>query len=134
MTSAAASKELREAKLGAAVVDVGSLEPADTVIAQSVASGATVNQGTVVSIEVSTGQPPTGVVPNVLGQTFDEALANLQAYSEEERLELTFVTQQREVEDSSQVGRVVALGPGPGSQVGWKATIVVVVGIPAPGG
>jgi membrane peptidoglycan carboxypeptidase len=127
-----ARAELRKAKLGANVVEVPSLSPAGQVLAQSPGAGASVPQGTGVTIEVSTGVPPTGVLPAVNGLTFDAALAALQAFSDENRLDLVFQRSTREVTDPSQVGLVVALGPGAGSEVGYGATVTIVVGVAAP--
>ncbi|MGF1666175.1 MAG: transglycosylase domain-containing protein [Acidimicrobiia bacterium] len=128
----AARAELRKAKLGANVVEVPSLSPAGEVLAQSPGAGSSVPQGTGVTIEVSTGIPPTGVLPTVNGLTFDAALAALQAFSDENRLDLVFQRSTREVTDPGQVGLVVALGPGAGSEVGYGATVTIVVGVAAP--
>jgi penicillin-binding protein 1A len=125
-----AVSQLKKAKLGVSVVEVGSLEPEGTVLSQSVPGGAEVPQGTGVTIEVSTGLPPTGVIPEVVGLPYADALAALQEFSAEQRLDLTFVRQDQPVADPNRVGTVVGLQPAAGSEVAWKATVVIVVGVP----
>jgi penicillin-binding protein 1A len=132
LTADAARAELRLAKLGANVVEVPSLSPAGEVLTQSPAAGASVPQGTGVTIEVSTGIPPTGVLPTVGGMTFDAALEALQLFSDENRLDLVFQRGTREVTDPQLVGLVVGLGPGEGTEVGYGATVTIIVGEAAP--
>ncbi|MDH4118148.1 MAG: transglycosylase domain-containing protein [Acidimicrobiia bacterium] len=128
----AARSELRRAKLGANVVEVPSLEPEGLVLAQAPGAGATVPQGTGVTIEVSTGIPPTGILPEVFTLTFEDALAALQAFSDENRLDLVFERASQPVEDPALVGLVVGLRPGVGTEVGYGATVAIVVGAPPP--
>lgn len=123
---------LREAKLGASVVDVPSLEPAGQVLTQSPEGGATVAQGTEVVIEVSTGVPPTGVLPGVAGLTFEEALSRLQAFSDENRLDLVFQRGTRVVPNPDNVGIVVGITPTGGTEVGYGATVIILVGVAPP--
>lgn len=129
-----AQNELRSAKLGASVVDVPSVEPAGLVLAQSPAGGATVAQGTAVVIEVSTGIPPTGVLPGVFGLTFDEALATLQTFSDQNRLGLVFQRATRAVVRDERIGIVLGLVPSTGTEVGYGATVTIVVGVAQNGG
>jgi beta-lactam-binding protein with PASTA domain len=129
LSEGSALNELRSAKLGASVVDVPSLAPAGQVLAQSPGAGATVPQGTAVLIEVSTGQPPSGVVPGVFGLSFEEALGVLQSFSEQNRLDLVFQRSERPVVRDERVGLVLGTDPGGGVEVGYGATVTIVVGI-----
>ncbi len=131
MDRGSAASAVTKAKLFPSIVEVPSTEPEGTVIAQAPGGGATVPQGSGVTLEVSTGDPPVGVIPNVAGQGFDAALAVLQSFSAENRLELEFVRANQEVEDPSRVGTVLRLDPPAGTSVGYKAVVVIVVGVPA---
>ena len=76
-----AEAELREAKLNASV------EPRfrhwsqrAIVVNQSPGGGSTVRQGSFVTIYVSTGEIPTGALPNLTGLTFEEALEIVRSF------------------------------------------------------
>ncbi|MDX1449936.1 MAG: penicillin-binding transpeptidase domain-containing protein, partial [Acidimicrobiia bacterium] len=129
MDRGSAVAAISKAKLFPSVVEVPSLEPEGLVIGQGPGGGATVPQGSGVTIQVSTGQPPTGVLPDVAGQGFDAALAALQEFNAENRLELAFVRANQEVENPNRVGTVLRLEPGAGTEVGFGAQVVIVVGV-----
>ena len=128
----AAKSELKKAKLQAVVVDTPSLEPVGTVLEQSPGAGASVPQGSAVSINVSTGEIPVGILPPVLNLPFDQALAQLQVFSDEGALDLIFERATRPVQNDAKVGLVVATAPGSGSEVSYGSTVTIVVGTAAP--
>jgi len=124
----AAVSRLREAKLNSSVVDIASLEPAGLVVNQSVAPGATVNQGTVITIWVSTGETPVGEMPALIGMTVEDALVAIKAFELETGVKLSMVTQKTTVTDASQVDRIVSTDPAPGQPIEGTVQLVVFVG------
>jgi serine/threonine-protein kinase len=69
---------LKDAHLNAKVVHVDSSKPADTVIDQDPQAGASVDQGTSVTLKVSKGPQPIAV-PSVIGVSVATATSQLQA-------------------------------------------------------
>ena len=124
----AAVSRLREAKLNSSVVEIASLEPAGLVVNQSVAPGATVNQGTVITIWVSTGETPVGEMPALIGMTVEDALVAIKAFELETGVKLSMVTQKTTVTDASQVDRIVSTDPAPGQPIEGTVQLVVFVG------
>jgi len=124
----AAVSRLREAKLNSSVVEIASLEPAGLVVNQSVAPGATVNQGTVITIWVSTGETPVGEMPALIGMTVEDALVAIKAFELETGVKLSMVTQKTTVTDASQVDRIVSTDPAPGQPIEGIVQLVVFVG------
>jgi len=123
-----AEARLREARLNASVAEIPSLEPAGIVVNQSVAAGATVSQGSVITIWVSTGETPVGEMPALIGMTVEDALAAIHAFELETGVKLSMVTQKVSVTDSSQVDRIVSTDPAPGQPVEGTVQLVVFVG------
>ncbi|HEY4584453.1 MAG TPA: transglycosylase domain-containing protein [Acidimicrobiia bacterium] len=123
-----AVSRLREAKLNSSVVEIASLEPAGLVVNQSVAPGATVNQGTVITIWVSTGETPVGEMPALIGMTVEDALVAIKAFELETGVKLSMVTQKTTVTDASQVDRIVSTDPAPGQPIEGTVQLVVFVG------
>lgn len=124
----AAVSRLREAKLNASVVEIPSLEPAGIVVNQSVEPGATVSQGSVITIWVSTGETPVGEMPALIGMTVEDALVAIKAFELETGVKLSMVTQKTAVTDASQVDRIVSTDPAPGQPVEGTVQLVVFVG------
>jgi serine/threonine-protein kinase len=73
-----ALSELRDAELKWKVVPVDSDEPEGEVVRQSPRAGASVAEGTSVTLRVSKGPQPVAV-PNVIGSSFETASSTLQA-------------------------------------------------------
>jgi penicillin-binding protein 1A len=124
----AAVSRLREAKLNSSVVEIASLEPAGLVVNQSVAPGATVSQGTVITIWVSTGETPVGEMPALIGMTVEDALVAIKAFELETGVKLSLVTQRTVVTDASLVDRIVSTDPAPGQPIEGTVQLVVFVG------
>ncbi len=128
LSRGAAVKALTDARLAANVVEVDSLEPEDLVLSQSVEAGATVAQRSTITIEVSTGKPPSAKLPDLLGFTLDQALSALAALEEDSGVALTVNVATQEVKKNKDVGRVLSMSPGAGATVSHGATVELVVG------
>jgi serine/threonine-protein kinase len=76
--------------------------------------------GSIVTIQVSNGHPPTSPVPNVVGKTEADAIAELQAGG--------FVVAVEKVTDTQHVGEVVAQSVPPGTKLPQGSTITITVG------
>jgi eukaryotic-like serine/threonine-protein kinase len=101
-----ATSSLKVRGLRVNVVQIYSQDPIGTVIAQAPQAGVKVRQGSVVRINVSQGPRPIAV-PNVLGQSFDNAAATLQAAG--------FLVGRVDVEANSPAGTVVGEDPSGGT-------------------
>lgn len=73
LTTEEAQQALLQSGLDVEVTAVNSEEPADTVVGSNPVTGARVEQGTVVEIEVSNGLSPTGSMPNLVGMSRNQA-------------------------------------------------------------
>jgi serine/threonine-protein kinase len=127
-----AAKELRDAKLNVAVQEIASLEPAGTVVRQSIEPGATVPQGTTVTIWVSNGETPVGALPSFVGMTAEEATAAAEEFSLTTNVLLSLVTEDAPTQDGNLIGRVLATNPPPGTQISEAASVVLFIGVAAP--
>jgi membrane peptidoglycan carboxypeptidase len=121
--------ELREAKLNASVEDIPSLEPAGIVVRQSVGGGATVRQGSFVTIYVSTGELPTGPLPNLTGLTMDEALEIASAFELDTGVRINLTQQEVATSNQDLVGRIVDTDPPPASEVQGAVDVVAFIGV-----
>jgi penicillin-binding protein 1A len=128
LTVGQAEARLREAKLNASVSEVPSLEPAGIVVSQSVAAGATVKQGSFITIYVSTGELPVGVLPNLTGLTVEEALEIIGTFEQETGVKVTLTTQPVATTNQSLVGRIVQTDPPPASNVQGSIQVVAFIG------
>jgi penicillin-binding protein 1A len=117
---------IRKARLYPWEVPVPSLEPAGTVTGQSLAPGAVVQQGTVMYINVATGQVPQAALPNVVGLPYDQAAATLAQLQWDAgvRLQLSRVNVSG---TGAPGGTVVSMDPGPGASVGYGALVTLYV-------
>ena len=125
----AAVAKLREAKLNASVEPIPSLEPAGIVVRQSVAGGATVRQGSFVTIYVSTGELPIGPLPNLTGLTMDEASEIVSAFELDTGVKVNLSQQEIATTNQSLVGRIVQTNPPPASEVQGVVDVVVFIGV-----
>lgn len=134
----AAVNKLTEAKLKTSVSEVPSLEPAGIVVRQSRSPGSTVPQGSFVTIFVSNGEAPVGVLPSFIGMTLEQAEEAAAIFQEETGVLLTLVAQNAPTSDPNQVGLVIATNPAPGTEITASASIAVMIGVlgppPDPGG
>jgi beta-lactam-binding protein with PASTA domain len=98
------------------------------VVNQSVGAGATVRQGSFVTIWVSTGEIPVGALPDLKGLTFEEALEGLRTFELETGLKVTLTQQKVGTTDPSLVGRIVETGPPAGTPLEASAQVMAFVG------
>ena len=121
-----AKAALSQANLIPSEVPFNSLSPAGTVLGQSVAAGATVEQGVTVYMNVSTGVVPTVTLPQrLIGMTEADALFNIQLLADDAQATLNVSVQQ--VEGQGRPGVVIGMNPAPGSTVGSGASITLFV-------
>jgi eukaryotic-like serine/threonine-protein kinase len=121
---AAALQTLSTTGLRPTVVPVASTpEQVGQVVTTNPSTGIDVPAGSVVELRVGRG-PDNVQVPDLVGQTADEAQASVQRLG----LSLAPVPQQREVDDSSQVGRVLAQDPAAGQFLAPGTPVLLTVG------
>src|SRR5919106_1800790 len=113
-----AVRQLTAAKLEPRVFEINSGKPVNTVTAQDPKAGEEVEEGTTVRINVSKGPQAIGV-PNVVGLTFDQANATLQAAG--------FKVSREDVESDQPGGVVVAQDPDAGETAARGSTVTVQV-------
>ena len=120
-----ASAVIENANLKPDVLDLQSNQPTGTVIRESPAGGAKVNQGTRISLTVSAG-PGTAVLPGVLGEPVTQAKSTIRAA----HLAIGHVFHQTSTAYSA--GQVITTDPSPGSTlpVGTKVDLFVSTGPP----
>jgi serine/threonine-protein kinase len=124
-----ARAELREARLNASVEEVPSLEPEGIVVNQSPGGGSTVRQGSFVSIYVSTGEIPSGALPNLTGLTFDEALEIVRSFELDTGVRVNLIQENTGTPDPALVGRIVNTNPPPASAVEGAVDVVAFIGV-----
>ena len=117
-SAADAAAELTQAGLERNEVQVFSDKPEGTVIAQDPAAGKRVVEGTRVRINVSQGARPIAV-PNVIGQSFEDARSALQAEG--------FNVRRTNQNSNIQPNTVIDTRPPPGSEQPRGTTINVIV-------
>lgn len=123
-----AERALAEAGLRAEVVTLPSLDPAGTVVRQSVEPGSQIRQGSAITIHVSTGETPTASVPNFIRMSFDEALQLVQEIEESTGVRINLFQETIAVDDPSLVGLIVSSSPPPGTEISASTTVTVYVG------
>jgi beta-lactam-binding protein with PASTA domain/tRNA A-37 threonylcarbamoyl transferase component Bud32 len=101
-----ALSDLQNAKLQGKSVRVESNKPAGQVVSQSPTAGASVEQGSKVTVRVSKGPQPIGV-PNVIGSTFESAQSTL--------LGMGFAVSRLDVKSDQPKDTVIGMSPGPGT-------------------
>jgi penicillin-binding protein 1A len=135
LTEAAARKELtQDARLNVSVEMIASLEEEGIVVRQAPGGGATVKQGSFVTIYVSSGEIPVAPIPNFVGLTVDEAIAAAETFETETGVHLSLFTQKVAVSDPNQVDRVVATNPPAGTVIEASGDVTLQVGELAEGG
>ncbi len=128
MMQDAAEQALAEANFTAVATEVDSSELAGTVVAQSPDGGTTATLGTAVNLSVSNGKgPPVVKVPNVVGESMQQARQDLEAAGFKVKVE------HRDVTDPLQDGVVVDQNPAGDSEAPKGSTVVIVVGKLGPG-
>ncbi|HEY4606308.1 MAG TPA: PASTA domain-containing protein, partial [Acidimicrobiia bacterium] len=128
LTVSEAKGRLSDAKLNASVVEIASLEPEGIVINQSVEAGATVRQGSFVTIWVSTGETPVGALPDLAGLTIEEALDVIRDFELETGVKITLTQQKVGTTNQDLVGRIVETNPPAGANLEGTVQVVAFVG------
>jgi eukaryotic-like serine/threonine-protein kinase len=98
--------DLQDSKLQGKPVQVESDKPQGEVISQSPTAGASLVQGSKVTLRVSKGPQPIGV-PNVIGSTFETAQSTLLARG--------FAVSRIDVKSDQPKDTVIGMSPGPGT-------------------
>jgi beta-lactam-binding protein with PASTA domain/tRNA A-37 threonylcarbamoyl transferase component Bud32 len=98
--------DLQDSKLQGKPMQVESDKPQGDVISQSPTAGASVVQGSKVTLRVSKGPQPIGV-PNVIGSTFETAQSTLLAKG--------FAVSRIDVKSDQPKDTVIGMSPGPGT-------------------
>jgi membrane peptidoglycan carboxypeptidase len=120
-----ATKILAKAGFGVSVTQVDNAAPKDQVVAQSPGGGSDASKGTTVHLTVSRGGGgPNGtvVVPNVVGHSANEAVAEIRRAGLRPRTVFAVTSKQ------GQVGRVMSQSPGGGSQVPRGSEVILIIG------
>ena len=120
-TEAVATAEIRSRGLVANVVERRNEVEKGQVLSQSPDAGTRVDQGSTVTIEVSTG-PEKVTVPNVIGRLRSNAAAALHAKG------FAVAVNEQPVDVESQDGRVIDQFPTPGSPQTKGTTVTITVG------
>jgi eukaryotic-like serine/threonine-protein kinase len=107
---------LAEAGLKANVHQVPSDKEEGTVVAQDPPPGRKIPTGESVRINVSSGPKPVQV-PSVLGQSYEDAAATLQAQG--------FAVRRRDVDSNQPGGTVIAQDPAPGASVPRNSAVTL---------
>lgn len=110
--------DLREANLRWKLVRKDDDAPEDEVIAQRPGGGASVDQNSVVTLQVSNGPKPV-IVPNLVGSSFETANSTL--------LGRGFAVRRRDVDSDQPANTVVAQSPDAGTYQPPGATIILSV-------
>jgi membrane peptidoglycan carboxypeptidase len=129
LTVSEARSRLSAAKLNASVVEIASLEPEGIVVNQSVGAGATVRQGSFVTIWVSTGETPAGALPDLAGMTFEDALEVIKDFERETGLKITLSQERVGTSNQDLVDRIVETNPPAGTALEGSAQVVAFVGV-----
>ena len=118
VSSTDAVGRLADAKLKAKVIQVTADKQTGTVIGQTPTAGASVDQGSLVTLHVSKGPQPVAV-PNVVGSSFATASSQLQAAG--------FAVARKDVESNQPADTVVTQSPQSGSSVVPGSTVTLSV-------
>jgi membrane peptidoglycan carboxypeptidase len=122
-----AKNEVYSAHLNPAFEPVDSLEPEGTILSQTPEPGARMNHNGTVTIEISTGLPPTVPLPSLIGMTRTEANQIAAEIAAESNILLNLVPQFTVTEPESW-NLIVATLPPAGTPVGVDDVITIVIG------
>jgi penicillin-binding protein 1A len=117
-----------EHQLSVEIIEIASLEPVGTVISQDLEPGASVAQGSLITIRVSTGETPVAPLISFIGLTFDQAIEAAQQFELDTGVKLSLFQEQVPVTDPALVGKIVSTNPNPGTQITESASVVLNIG------
>lgn len=126
--------EMADAIYGAGLrikwIDQASAKPKGRILSIRPGSGTTLQQGSAVSITVSTGIPPSVHLPILVGRSPQEAGAVIDRFNNANNFHVTWTIEYVETQDLAKVGRVITTVPAPGARVSDRSGIRVIVGAP----
>jgi penicillin-binding protein 1A len=128
MSEADAVAAATQAKLAPAVRALPSLQPAGTVVFQSLGAGAEVEVGLPITIRVSNGQIPAGGMPSVVGLPLAEAYRVINNFIYSTGVWLDVYPQSVPVADPAQADVVLGQNPAPGAAMSYKDPVYLNVG------
>jgi membrane peptidoglycan carboxypeptidase len=132
VAEADAMLQATEAKLTPRVQPIPSLQPAGTVVFQSIRGGATVEVGLPLTLYISTGQQPVGAMPAVAGLTLRDAYNTINRFIYSTGVWLDVYVTYVPVTDEAQREIVFSQTPAPGQAMNYKDAVNLVVGEPLP--
>ncbi len=128
----AAKTALFQNGLLANIVNVANAAPKGTFLGQSPAPGASVSQGSAVTVQYSSGIPPA--TPNLVGLDSSSVAGAVTSHNNASGMNLSFVIAGRETPNANLWGKVVATSPGAGSPISSSGVITVYIGEKPSGG
>ena len=128
MAEADATAAATEAKLVVSVSVIPSLQPAGSVVFQSLGSGAEVEAGLPIRIYVSNGQTPGGALPSVVGLPLSEAYRTINRFIYSTGSWVDVYVTRITVTDPAQVDVVLGQSPAPGTAMTYKSPVYLNVG------
>jgi serine/threonine-protein kinase len=102
--------------------------PEGEIVAVSPRAGTAVQQGTTVTVMVSSGVPEEVPAPNLVSLPLGQVTSALQEFAEDTGIQLRWAVEHVTVTDSRLWGIVIRTEPSPGVPVGTGDTIKVYVG------
>ena len=117
-----------DAHLRPDIVEVDSLEPEGVVAGQDPGPGTELEHGSTVLIEVSSGQPPTAPLLDLVGLDLPGVSEALVQFELDTAVALGFSVSFEETADLALAGRVIRTNPVPGTTVTHSQSIVLVIG------
>ncbi|MGH8928692.1 MAG: PASTA domain-containing protein, partial [Acidimicrobiia bacterium] len=121
-----------EAKLAPRVRPIPSLQPAGSVVFQSIGGGATVEIGLPITLWVANGQQPAGAMPAVAGLSLRDAYNAINRFIYSTGVWLDVYVTYVPVTDETQREVVFSQNPAPGQSMSYKDPVYLTVGEPAP--
>jgi membrane peptidoglycan carboxypeptidase len=129
LTQDAVGQLIYFAHLNPQFVEVPSLEPLGTILSQTPAAGAKMSHNGTVVVEVSSGEPPTLALPNLIGKTRTEANLQMATLAAETEI-LVQLVPEFQVSDEESWGKIILTRPPAGTQVGADDVVTIVIGRP----
>ena len=109
--------------------EVKSLEPEGTILSQTPDPGVQLTHNGTVTIEISNGEPPTVILPELIGRTRTEAATILLDLITESEIVISFVFEER-VTDPEAWDKVFLTLPPAGTEVGADEVVTIIIGKP----
>lgn len=121
---------LEDADFAASTETVEDWRPEGEVVDQSPEGGTTLEEGSLVSLEVSDGTGTEPGLPDLLGLTEDEALDALQGFADDVGVDLSVSTSEVPAASDDEVGAVTRQSPSAGTVVEDGDAVTLDIGAP----